>query len=99
VLRDLWFACSEQLQWNTEERIARLERHNRLLIAGLSLVLASFLVAAAITDAVPEVVKARAFHVVGKDRTALAKLEDTFGVSLPAGLLLEDHLAERRGPG
>jgi hypothetical protein len=39
------------------------------------------LVAATSKGAVPEVVKARAFHVVGKDGTALAKLEDTYGLS------------------
>ena len=29
--------------------------------------------------AIPDVVKARAFHVIGKDGTALVKLEDTIG--------------------
>lgn len=35
--------------------------------------------------AIPDVVKARAFHVVGENGTALVKLEDTYGVGLGYG--------------
>ena len=50
-------------------------------MAGIVLpILGALLVAATAKDAVPDVVKAKAFHVVGKDGAVLVKLEDTFGL-------------------
>lgn len=63
-----------------EERLARLERQNRRMKCGLALLLvvgvAAGLLGFSSQDAVPDVVKARAFHVVGKDGKLLVKLED-----------------------
>ncbi len=63
-----------------EERLARLERQNRWMKCGLALLLvvgvAAGLLGFSSQDAVPDVVKARAFHVVGKDGKLLVKLED-----------------------
>ena len=39
----------------------------------------------ALSDAVPDMVKAKAFHVVGKDGAVLVKLEDAFGLGLGHG--------------
>ena len=72
-----------------EERLDRLERQNRWLKAGL----ASLLVAAVATgllvfapqDTIPDLVEARAFHVVDENGAVLVKLEDSFGFSLGLG--------------
>ena len=63
-----------------EQRVRRLEIQNRFLIAGIVLpILGALLVAATAKDAVPDVVKAKAFHVVGKDGAVLVKIEDSCG--------------------
>ena len=55
-----------------EQRIRRLEVQNRFLLAGLLLpILGALLLAATGKDEVPDVVKARAFQVVGNDRGAV----------------------------
>lgn len=69
----------------TEQRLRRLERQNRLLMAGLVMLVGALLIGATGKEAVPDVVKARAFHVVGKNGTVLVKIKS----SLPSG----------RGPG
>ncbi len=58
---------------NMEERLARLERQNRFLLLVLVAVTGAFAVAAT-EDGVPDVVRAKAFHVVGKDGAVLVKL-------------------------
>lgn len=72
-----------------EERLGRLERQNRWLKGGMvSLLLAVVavgLLGVASKDQVPDVVKARAFHVVGKDGAVLVKLEDAFGTGIGFG--------------
>ena len=66
-----------------EDRLDRLERQNKLLKAGLVSLLAVVMVAGLFAftqpEQIPDVVQARAFHVVGKDGTVLVKLEDTLG--------------------
>ncbi len=66
-----------------EERLDRLERQNRRLKAGLASLLVAALAAGLVgfarQDSIPDVVEARAFHVVSEDGTVLVKLEDTLG--------------------
>ena len=66
-----------------EKRLDRLERENRILKGAGSVVLLVLLAVAVMgasqKEAIPDVVKARAFHVIAKDGTALVKLEDSFG--------------------
>ena len=68
-----------------DQRIRRLEVQNRFLIAGLALLLGALLVAATGKDAVPDVVKARVFHVVGRAGTPLVKIENSYGMGLGPG--------------
>ena len=49
-------------------------------MALLLLLVASLLVAATGKEAIPGVVKARAFHVVARDGTVLVKLSDSIGM-------------------
>jgi len=62
-----------------EERLGRLERQNRWLKSGLGFMLltvvAGSLLGLAAKNTVPDVVEAKAFHVVGDDGTVLVKLE------------------------
>ncbi len=71
-----------------EERLDRLERQNHRLKGGLGLLLLTVVAVGVLgfagQDKVPDVVKAKAFHVVGKDGTVLVKLEDSLGTG--AGL-------------
>lgn len=64
---------------STEERLDRLERQNRLLKGGVGLtllaVVAGGLLIFAVLGSVPEVIEARAFHVVTDDGRVLVKLE------------------------
>ena len=66
-----------------EERLEKLERQNRRLIGSLISFVAIMAVVGCLgvsnQDSIPDVVKARAFHVVGKDGTNLVKLEDSMG--------------------
>ncbi len=66
-----------------EERLERLERQNRRLKTGLASLLvvavAAGLVGFAQPDSIPDVVEAKAFHVVGEDGTVLVKLQDSLG--------------------
>ena len=66
-----------------EKRLDRLERENRMLKGAGAVVLLALLAVAVMgasqKEAIPDVVKARAFHVIAKDGTVLVKLEDTFG--------------------
>ncbi|MCH7991721.1 MAG: hypothetical protein IIC35_04835 [Gemmatimonadetes bacterium] len=59
----------------------RLERENRMLKGAGAVVLLVLLAVAVMgaTAGIPDVVKARAFHVIAKDGTALVKLEDSAG--------------------
>lgn len=67
-----------------EQRLERLERRNRWLTFGICSVIVAAVVACgsgqAKDAAVPEVVRAKAFHVVTDDGTVLIKLEDCFGL-------------------
>ena len=69
-----------------EERLDRLERQNHRLKGGLGLLLLTVVAVGVLgfagQDKVLDVVKAKAFHVVGKDGTVLVKLEDTQGSGL-----------------
>ncbi|MCL4211293.1 MAG: hypothetical protein KJZ68_11600, partial [Phycisphaerales bacterium] len=67
-----------------EARIDRLERQNRSLraglgVAGLALLVGGLLGLARQPQPAPDVIKARAFHLVREDGTILLKLEDTYG--------------------
>jgi hypothetical protein len=66
-----------------EQRLERLERENRWLKAGgtavVLVLLAVGVMGAAWGKKIPDVVKARAFHVVGNDGTVLARLEYATG--------------------
>ena len=74
----------------TEQRLARLERSNRRLLLGLLFLAVAFVgagaflgsggvFAAASEQGILDLVRARAFHVIGKDGTPLVKLEGSFG--------------------
>ena len=68
------------------ERLDRLERQNRRLRMGLgwllvAVVAASILGFASQVDPIPEVITARAIHVVAEDGTVLVKIEDTHGLN------------------
>ncbi len=73
----------KEIPLTVDERLDRLERQNRRLKAWLASLLvvavAAGLLGFAQPDSVPDVVEARAFHVVGKDGAVLVKLEDTLG--------------------
>ena len=72
-----------------EERLALLERTNRRLKVGVGLLLLSVfagtLLGFAHQDTTPDVIEAKAFHVVTDDGTVLLKLEDTFGIGMGLG--------------
>jgi hypothetical protein len=68
-----------------EARLRRLEIQNRLLMALLLMLVASLLVAATGKEAIPDVVRARAFHVVAQYGTPLVKLEDSLGIAEVVG--------------
>ena len=69
-----------------EQRLERLERQNRHLKGGLGLLLLTVIVGGLMGFAgqgkLPDVVKAKAFHVVTDDGTVLVKLEDSFASGL-----------------
>ena len=73
---------------STEDRLERLERQNRWLKGGLGLsmlaVVAGGLLGIAGQDEIPDVIKAKAFHVVTDEGIVLVKLEDTHGFGLGA---------------
>ncbi len=75
---------------NIEQRLDRLERQNRRLKGGLGLLLLTVVVGLLLgfagQEKVPDVVKAKAFHVVTDDGKVLLKLEDTLGLGI-AGTL------------
>ena len=72
-----------------EQRLDRLEQQNRFMKrAGAALLLAVMGVAvmgAGQQAAIPDVIKARAFHVIGKDGAVLVKLEDSLGDGIGLG--------------
>ena len=65
---------------NLEQRVERLERQNSRLrwgLAGLVLMAAAaFIIGQAARDPVPDVIRAKAFHIVDKDGRALVKMEE-----------------------
>ncbi len=71
-----------------EERVERLERQNRHLrlgFVGVVLVAATIFTGAAQRETVPDVVKAKAFHLVTDDGKTLVKIEDTKGLGFGIG--------------
>ena len=66
-----------------DERLDRLERQNRRLKVGLASLLAAAVAAGLVgfarQDSIPDLVEARAFHVVSEDGTVRVKLEDSLG--------------------
>ena len=72
----------------TEERIERLERQNRHLrlgFASVAVAAVAIFAGAAHRQAVPEVIKAKAFHLVTDDGKTLVKIEDTKGLGFGIG--------------
>ena len=72
-----------------DERLDRLERQNRRLKTGLAsfllVAVAAGLVGFARQDSIPDLVEARAFHVVSEDGTVRVKLEDSLGLGYGVG--------------
>ncbi len=66
-----------------EERIERLERQNRHLslgLAGAAVAAVAVFAGAAQRQVVPDVIKAKAFHLVTDDGKTLVKIEDSKGL-------------------
>jgi hypothetical protein len=69
-----------------KQRLEKLERQNRRLMVGLVLLVilvgALFVHTLTSEDRVHQVVRARAFHVVGEDGQPLVKVEDSHGLDM-----------------